>query len=251
MTTSRDYDPVGMGRRSQVDETLYAGADPRDLANYTVTESARWLGLVPATLRTWLAGQRYPTRAGVKFAMPVIKPAGKDPLALSFWNLVECSVLASIRKTHDVSFQKVRRALLFVRKQLGTERPLIEEQFATDGIHLFVERYGTLIAASQHGQLVLRDLLEASLTRIDRDPGGLAARLYPWTHEPTEPKVVAVDPRVSFGRPTLASTGIPVETIMERFRAGDAIELLARDYRVSASRVEGVVRWAAGGSAAA
>lgn len=230
---------------------LYEGADPRDLPNYTVAEAARWLGMVPATLRTWHLGHTYPTQQGPKHAKPVIKPAAKDPLELSFWNLVESSVLASIRKVHGVSLQKVRRALTFVERELRSRRPLIEEQFATDGVHLFVERFGELIAASQSGQVFLRELLAASLTRIERDPMGVAAKLYPWTHDPKEPRTVAVDPAVAFGRPTLIATGIPVETVMERFRAGDSIENLARDYRVKPEQIEGAVRWAAGGAAAA
>ncbi len=231
--------------------TLYGGSDPRDLPNYTPAEAARWLGLVQATLRVWLVGQRYRTRQGVKLAKPVVKPAARDPLQLSFWNLVECNVVASIRKTHGVSFQKARRALDFVERRLGVSRPLIHEEFATDGVHLFVERYGKLIAASQQGQVALRELLEASLIRIERDEAGLAAKLYPWSHEPSEPQVVAIDPRVSFGRPVLAATGIPVDILMERFRSGETIGHLADDYRVEPSRIESVVRWAACGPAAA
>lgn len=183
--------------------------------------------------------------------MPVIRPAATKPVELSFWNLVECSVLAAIRKTHGVSFQKARKALLYVERELGQRRPLIQEQFATDGVHLFVQRYGKLIAASENGQTVIREVIEASLTRIECDRSGLASRLYPWSHDPTEPRVVSVDPQVSFGRPTVVDSGVPVEVLLERFRAGDTIEQLASDYRVAASRVEDVVRWAAGGSAAA
>ncbi len=232
-------------------EDLYLSSDPRNLPNYTVAEAARWLGLVPATLRTWAVGNTYPTKDGPKRAKPVMEPADTAPLELSFWNLVECSVLAAMRQTHGVSFQKVRKALDFVENRLGHARPLIQAEFETDGVHLFVEHYGGLIAASQSGQAVIRDMLKASLTRIESDPSGLAARMYPWTHAPTEPRIVSVDPRVSFGRPTLIETGISVETIMERFRSGDTIEHLARDYRVEDSKVENVVRWAAGGAAAA
>lgn len=219
--------------------------DLREVPNYTVAESARWLGLVPNTLRVWLVGgQAYRTRTGTGRVQPVVRPAGREPLGLSFWNLVECSVLASIRKTHRVSLQKVRRALDYVGRQLDKQRPLIEQEFVTDGVHLFVERYGQLVAASQQGQTAMRELLEASLTRIERDPAGLAARLFPWSHRPDEPRVVSVDPRVAFGRPVLLSTGIPVEAILDRFRAGESIDHLAKDYRVAGTRVEDLVRWA-------
>lgn len=133
-------------------------------------------------------GQNYRTSAGTRRAQPVVKPASTSPLGLSFWNLVECSVIAVIRRTHRVSLQKVRRALNYVSKELGKPRPLIEENFSTDGVDLFVERYGKLISASQAGQLALRELLEASLTRIERDEADLAAQLFPWSHRPDEPR---------------------------------------------------------------
>jgi hypothetical protein len=41
--------------------------DPRDVFNYTFAEAARWLGVKPNTLRTWLLGQR--TR-GADFGAP-------------------------------------------------------------------------------------------------------------------------------------------------------------------------------------
>jgi uncharacterized protein (DUF433 family) len=217
--------------------------DPRAIANYTLPEAASWLRVPRNTLRAWLTGQRYSVQGGERRAPPVVEPASAGPLGLSFWNLVECSVLASIRRHHGVSLQKVRVALDFVERELGQERPLIHQQFSTDGVHLFVEHLDAIVSASESGQTVLRDL-QSSLQRIERDERGLAARLFPWAHRPTEPRVVSVDPRVSFGRPVLIDTSIPVEVIVGRFRAGESIEGLARDYRVEATRVQDLVRWA-------
>ena len=87
-----------------------------------------------------------------------------------------------------------------------------------------------------------REILEAGLTRIERDEAGLAARLFPWRIDPHEPRIVAVDPRIAFGQPILASTRVPVEVVFERFRAGDTIAHLAEDYRVEPARIEDLVR---------
>ncbi len=214
--------------------------DPRDVPNYTLAESARWLGLVPGTLRSWLMGQK--TKMGSRRMHAVAHAAGTDPIGLSFWNLVECSVLATIRKQHAVSLQKVRRALDYVAKELGKERPLIEQDFSTDGVGLFVERYGKLIDATQKGQTAMREVLEAGLTRIERDAAGVAARLFPWRTNPTESRLVAVDPRIAFGQPVLASTRIPVEVIFDRFRANESLDHLARDYDVARDTIEDLVR---------
>ncbi|MCC7397907.1 MAG: DUF433 domain-containing protein [Planctomycetes bacterium] len=216
--------------------------DPRDLPNYSLQEAARWLGLPLNTLRVWLRGQDYATKSGKRRASPVVHPACHDPVQLSFWNLVECSVLATIRRQHEVSLQKVRRALGYVAKELGKRRPLIDQDFSTDGVGLFVDHYGKLIDASQQGQVAMREILQAGLTRIERDAAGLAARLFPWRTDPHEPRVVAVDPRIAFGQPIVASTRIPVEVLFARFRAGDSIAHLAQDYRVEPSLIEELVR---------
>lgn len=224
--------------------------DPRDMPNYPLAEAARWLGLVPNTLRVWLNGQAYPVRGGTRRAGPVVHPAATDPASLSFWNLVECSVLLTMRKQHRVSLQKVRRALDYVGKHLGKRRPLIEQEFSTDGVGLFVDHYGKLIDASKQGQTAMRRILEAGLTRIERDEAGLAARLFPWRDDPHEARIVALDARVAFGQPVLANTRIPVEVVFDRFRAGDTIDALAADYRVAGATIEDLVRkWF--GSAAA
>jgi uncharacterized protein (DUF433 family) len=159
-------------------------------------------------------------------------------------------VLATIRKEHEVSLQKVRRALAYVAKELGKPRPLIDQDFQTDGVTLFVERYGKLIDASRQGQTAMRDILAAGLTRIERDEAGLAAKLFPWRTDPHEPWLVAVDPRIAFGQPVLAKTRVPIETILDRFRAGDRLEHLAAEYRVSRDTLEDLVRKWFGATAA-
>lgn len=224
--------------------------DPRDVPNYMLGEAARWLGLVPNTLRVWLRGQSYPTKSGARRARPVIHPASSHPLALSFWNLVECSVLFTMRKQHHVSLQKVRRALDYVARELGKARPLIDQEFSTDGIGLFVQHYGKLIDATKAGQTAMREILRAGLTRIERDEAGLAARLFPWRVDPHEARLIAVDPSVAFGQPVLARTRVPVEVLFDRYRAGDSMDALAADYRVTRDVIEDLVRkWF--GSAAA
>jgi uncharacterized protein (DUF433 family) len=224
--------------------------DPRDLPNYSLGEAARWLGLVPNTLRVWLRGQSYSTKGGTRRAKPVVYPAGDEPLGLSFWNLVECSVLFTMRKHHQLSLQKVRRALDYVAKQLGRNRPLIDQEFSTDGVGLFVDHYGRLIEASKQGQTAMREILQAGLTRIERDEAGLAVRLFPWRSDPHESRLIAVDPSVAFGQPVLTQTRVPVDAIFDRYRAGDTMEHLARDYGSTRDVIEDLVRkWF--GSAAA
>jgi len=209
---------------------------------YLVAEAALYLGIPRATLRYWVRGARYRTSRGSRTAAPLIRTP--EPGVLSFLNLVEAHVLDAIRRQHKISLQGVRRALDYLVKRSPSEHPLADQSFATDGADLFVEQYGALVNVSAGGQIALREMLQAHLRRIERDDAGLPVRLFPYTRksELEEPRRVAIDPRVQFGRPVLAGTGIPTEVIAERFKAGESLDDLARDYGRSQDEIQEAVR---------
>lgn len=223
---------------------LYGGKDPREIPVYTVGEAAHYLRLPRGTLLHWVDGQPYRAEDGSKKRRPrVIKPARLKPPTLSFWNLVEAFVLASIRRQHGVTMQKVRKALKFVESELAMERPLIHGNFETDGVDLFVREFGKILNVSRDGQLELKDMMVASLKRVDHDPQGLASKLFPWAREPNEPTEVELDPGLAFGKLVVRGTGIPTSVIADRLRSGDSLEHLARDYRLSMDQVSSALRW--------
>jgi uncharacterized protein (DUF433 family) len=138
----------------------------------------------------------------------------------------------------------VRKATDYLKKQLGSEHPLAEQRFVTDKVDLFVEMFGRLVNISQEGQLAMKDLIESHLRRVERDTSGLPVRLYPFTRErkPEEPRIIVIDPNMSFGRPALAGTGIATAIIAQRYKAGESIEELAEDYGRSKSDIEEAIR---------
>ncbi|HZD20099.1 MAG TPA: hypothetical protein VE325_05455, partial [Burkholderiales bacterium] len=146
--------------------------DAREIPAYTVGEAAHYLGVPKSTMRAWFAGQ------GAFRA--VIKPADNRSLALSFSNLVEAYVLTAIRRKHNVPLPTIRRGLDFLVRKLDAKRPLIEQQFATNGVDLFVDHLGTVINISKDGQVEMAELIRAYLERIDRDAKGLPIKLYPF-----------------------------------------------------------------------
>lgn len=208
--------------------------DIRAMPCYSFPEAAHYLRLPVTTLRSWVRGRKYPTSEGNQFFQPVIELPDDGQNLLSFINLVEIHVLDAIRCDHRISLHKVRVAIDFIKEELASDHPLAYHKLETDGLDLFVEEYGQLINVSQAGQLAIRNLLQAHLRRIDRDSAGYALRLYPFTRKRLqlieEPKAIVIDPRISFGRPVLAGTGIPTAIIAERYKAGEAIGALADDY---------------------
>jgi len=220
------------------------GQDPRELPAYSLTEAARYLRMPEATLRSWVAGRPYPTTAGQRFFRPVIRlPEGGRPI-LSFVNMVEAHVLDAIRRQENITLRKVRTAVTFLERNYHSRHPLAEHQFETDGLDLFIQKAGLLINLSQAGQLAMRDIVAAYLRRIERDVKGLPIRLYPFTRkrEAEEPRAVVIDPFISFGRPVLAGTGIAIAVLAERFKAGESVEELARDYGRTALDIQEALR---------
>lgn len=212
--------------------------DPREIPAYTVAEAAALVRLPVSTLKTWIHADAATSRRGL-----LVVPAGR-PRLLAFSHLVEAFVLAAIRRGHGVALQRVRKAVRFVQKELEVERPLIHAAFRTNGVDLFVEHWGKLVNASQDGQVAMRGALESSLRRVDWDRQGLAVRLFPIVRSGggEQPKTIVIDPQRGFGRPTLAGTGIRVDVIVERYRAGESIAELAQDYRVEPERIDDAVR---------
>ncbi|MBI4641481.1 MAG: DUF433 domain-containing protein [Candidatus Tectomicrobia bacterium] len=235
--------------------TIYGGQDPREMPAYSVAEAAHYLQIPPSTLRSWCVGRDYPTKAGKKRFQPILslpdRPEGDPPL-FSFLNLVEAHVLDAVRRHHRIVLWKVREAITYLERQFPSRHPLADQQFVTNGVDLFIEKYGQLINISQEGQLAMREVFQTHLRRIDRDPAGVPLKLYLFTrtHRPDEPKVVVIDPYVSFGRPVLAGTGIPTAIIAERYKAGESIHELASDYDQQPWKIEEAIRCELHGHAA-
>ena len=111
----------------------------------------------------------------------------------------------------------------YLRAELHSPRPLAEQQFATDGVDLLIEHFGRLFNVNRR-QFELREVMDAYLQRVERDEQGLPVKLFLLTRQqaPAEqPALVVVDPRVAFGRPVLAGTGVPTAVLAERFKAGE------------------------------
>jgi uncharacterized protein (DUF433 family) len=223
--------------------------DPRLVPAYSVAEAAHYLRMPEETLRSWIVGRLYPVAGQSKRSRPLIHLDDAGRQYLSFLNLVEAHVLAAIRRRHGVKLPKVRNALDYVHRQFRVEHPLINQSFQTDGLDLFVERYGDLINASREGQRAMKEIIGVYLKRIEWDTKGLPIKLYPFTRDTqseaapaSDPRVVVMSPTISFGRPVIAGTGIPVSSIYERYKAGDSVADLAQDFRLEISAIEEAIR---------
>ena len=208
---------------------------------YSIKEAAQYAGVPAATLQAWTRGYRI----GPHFYGPVLHLPRAEPPMLSFANLLETHILNALRK-HGLSLQQIRRGLEYVYQEFPARHPLLDREFQTDGCSLFIAHLGKLIDVSKRGQLALEQRLEAHLRRIERDAAGFPSKLYPFTRTGPEidgPRMVVISPGVAFGRPVLAGTGIPVEEITGRHKAGESIRDLADDYETTPQAIEEAIRF--------
>jgi len=218
--------------------------DIRRMPLYTAAEAARFLRLPASTVRAWAFGQGYKVNDQPRRFQPVISAADPKGRRLSFVNLVELLVLAAIRMDHQVELKQVRSAVEFLRKKFPSPHPLADNDFQTNGIDLFVEKYGKLLNISRDGQIAIKEIIQQYLQLVERDASGVPFKLHlPRRADAPEPLVaVVIDPERGYGRPVLDGRGIRTEVVIERFQAGESITSLANDYGLSAATVEDILR---------
>lgn len=212
--------------------------DIREVPTYETAEVAHYLHIPKSTLRNWTSGH-------ANFKRVLDAPDRAKPSLLSFVNLVEAHMLATIRRKYNISLQKIRPAIDFLRRKYGEPHPLATMELEADEVDLFVRELDKVLNVSKQGQVAIKEAVEAHLRRVERDPNGLPSVLYPFVGADytIERKPVMFDPDISFGRLVIANTGIPTSEVAERWFAGERIADLARDFRLSAGVIEDAIRF--------
>lgn len=213
---------------------------PVDRPAYTAAEVGRLLSLPPATVRAWFFGVE--SSAFRK----VLRPADAKHRLLSFGNLCEAHILATIRRVHNVPMARVRRAIQ-VLAESHVDKPILNHRLLAErGRTLLLDAGEAFVDIGQDDQLVLKDVVERAVARIEWDDRDTPVRLFPFPRQmegAAVDRVVAIDPRVGFGRPIVARAGVTTTVVFDRFSAGDKMEELAADLDVSVAEIEEAIRF--------
>ena len=212
--------------------------DRLELPMYGLAEASLYLRLSVKTLEYWAFGKGN--------AKPLIKTAGNHPRSLSFMNLLECHMLAAMRKIYDLKISKIRRAIADLSSQNGYKHPLVEKPLFTDHVDVLLKELDSIVNISRknkQGQYVIPEIVSIHLERIEYDDQTF--KFYPFVRERTaqEPKFILMNPNVGFGKPVIAGTGISTAVIASRFNARESIPDLAREYGLKEEQVEEAIRW--------
>lgn len=202
---------------------------------YQITEAARYLGIAPTTLNSWVRPVTFQTKNG-KTRSPIIeRPQGSKKL--SFLNLVEAFVVKALRRSHpQVPLVEIRTAIDYTKQELGIERVLVDQQLRYAGGSVFLDKVSELINIGRSGQLAVKKLVDEHLERIDFDELG-PITLYPFVPY-TKKKVVSISPYLSFGKPVVSTHRISTYMLVNRYDLGESCPELAKDYGITEKEVE-------------
>jgi uncharacterized protein (DUF433 family) len=223
---------------------LYGEAAPEEKLRYSIARAAHYLHISPSTLRSWVRGRDYPTKDGMEHWPALIK-AGD---LLSFNNLIEAYVLRALRVDHKLKMRAVRTALDYAQREFGLSRLLLSAELQAAPGNVFLERFGQIINLNRSGQLAAKQLLDAVLQRVKRNPEGLPERMFPVASYDVNalrlsPQLIVIDPEVSFGRPIVAARGVRTAMIISRIDAGEEPLDVARDYGLEPEELEAAISY--------
>ncbi len=213
---------------------IYGEVSAREYPLYSRRDVSEALRMPYSTLYWWLRSNRGGSLISVS----------PTDCALNFLQLSEAFAVGYMRKTLGISLPKIRLASEYLKNNLGIPYPLINPRIRVGAHVYFKNARDILLNASSHGQVESEELIGEYISRIDFEEGGLPDVVYPWIPG-SERKSIQINPRIRFGQPTIAGTGISVAVVQDRFEAGESAEDIAASYEISFARVEDALAYAA------
>lgn len=224
-----------MGRK----RIVRISGDAREHPRYSVQEAAEYIHIPATTLKAWIRGQNYVDRKTGKrktFAA-VIEAADPTNKLLSWLNLAEAHVLRATTE-RNIPLKNVRKALDYVRSQSASRHPLLTKDFRTFGKLIFLKELGdTINITDPQGNLVMQEILEGYLERLDWNEGDLL----PIQIHPIHTTRLVINPLISSGKPVIKGTGIMVSILRDRAKT-ESIPDLANDYDIQPFEIEQAIK---------
>ena len=204
---------------------------------YSISQAAMLLDIHPARLRGWVCGHH-----GAK-GRPLIRaelPRVDHRIALSFVNLIEAKFIATFA-SKGLSVLSMRYMAEEAERFLAHPHPFATDWiFKTDGKRIYVEAIERandpcLYDLKGHNFAMHQVLEREFVDGVEFNAGGLANAWFP--RKRIAPNVL-VTPKISFGAPALADSGVPTETLVSASVAeGGDLETVARWFDVPPEQV--------------
>ena len=196
---------------------------------HTLLKSAKYAGTSSRTVSYWYYH-------GGDAGTGATRKERRKPL--SYLQLVEMAFVATFRRL-GVPLQRIRKAREYAAQVLRSEFPFAEYRWQTEGKYVLIDLkeidqgadYGKLIIADAGGQVGWEPLVGERFAQFDYENGIALV----W-HVVGRTSPVLIDPRVSFGAPTVK--GVPTWAIRGRYKAGESLVEIQADFQLEIEDVQ-------------
>ena len=215
---------------------------------YSQAEAAWIIGIPSNTFRNWAHGYAYKTTTE--------KIVSKDPLVtlapehnrmrVPFLGLAEAYVLDALRHA-GIPMVRIRPAVESLKKGMGLPYALLSERLMTDGVEVLYDYIGDELEAADRKiglavvrgdkQLVFREVVEQYLKSVTYEDGFVTS---------LKPRrfgdgILSVDPKLNAGQLSFAHSGVRVEDVLRRVRAGEPLNEVAVDFDLPVQWIQSIL----------
>ncbi|MDP0500942.1 MAG: DUF433 domain-containing protein [Verrucomicrobiota bacterium JB022] len=207
---------------------------------YTVPEASRLSEVAPSRIRRWMSGYRCKGKTYERYWVGQLpKMEGKQ--AVGFLDLIELRFMHFFL-AQGVSLQRIKQVHQALQHRHGISHPFSTGQYGTDRVNILeqaADELGERLWVNvTSGQAELK-FVEQFIHQLDFGSDSLAARWWPRGRD----NLVVLDPQRNFGKPMLASCGVPTRAIITALRANDTVEAVAEWYEVSIAEVQAALEF--------
>ena len=227
-------------------ETIAQVSDPfRTGKAYTIAQAAALAQTSAGTIRNWLFGD--PDRME-----PVLIGRSRNSHGIqrvSFLELLDLVVVARYRRWR-IDLEKIREAHKFAQREWELAYPFASLNLLPLGGHV-LRQYeelqktsGQFVVMTSPGQFVLPEIVQDAVRNFDFDSENQDPFATRW-HCYGRDVPVVVDPHFGGGMPTVEGSGVTVDIIVKRRKAGETKRSIANDFNLPFSTVDQVLKHAA------
>jgi len=205
---------------------------------FTPAEAAFFARVRTQTMARWLFGDK----RGGRVIMPEF--SGQDEKVVSFLDFVQALAIRAIRVRHKVPLQRIRQAYEEAQSKYDVEYPFAARHttFLLGDTHTIVIRLGDddyrELAGPSKGNRMITQVVEPYLHDL-RFEGKLASEYCAWPPRAgDETRRVIMNPRLSFGEPTVTTCGYTAQTLWEAYEIEGGTKAAANAFGISTDDVE-------------
>lgn len=220
---------------------------------YGIGEAAEYLAVPVSTFTNWAYGYVRARPGGgsivgapVVTAFPVTR---RGDAVVPFIGLAEGYALAAFRHA-GVPLQRIRPAIEALRRELGVDYALASRRLFTDGAEVLYDfaEHATDAAVGEstrelvvvrNNQRVFSEVVDGYLRRVEFSADGYAQLIRLPQYRVAE---VIVDPDHGFGRPRFTHGGARLEDVLDLFRSGEPVAVVAGEFGLNHEEVEDALR---------